>query len=81
MRYFSKSFLPPIPALPYGDDNNDIYSNIDYEDSASSDGGRDNSAEKEISRIPTFTSEPLREMVNEGGTIRLPCFVDKLGKE
>ena len=75
--------ISSIAALPYGDDNNDIYSNIDYEDSASSDGGgRDNSAvEKEISRVPTFTSEPLREMVNEGGTIRLPCFVDKLGKK
>ena len=43
----TKFRFPSIAALPYGDDNNDIYSNIDYEDAASSDGGgRENSAEK-----------------------------------
>ena len=67
-----------VTALPYGDDNNDIYSNDDYEDA--SDPSNDRGSENVIYRIPKFTSEPVNEMVNEGGTIRLPCIVDKLGK-
>ena len=54
----TKFRFPSIAALPYGDDNNDIYSNIDYEDAASSDGGggRENSAEKGRKILTYMTS-------------------------
>ncbi len=67
--------------MPYGDDNNDIYSNDDYEDdSQSSSASSGYNAETVIHTIPKFVSEPRRDLVNEGGTIRLPCVVDRLGK-
>ena len=65
-----------IAALPYGDDNNDIYSNDDYEDTEPSGGQR----EKQIYSVPQFVSESQSDLVNEGSTIRLNCLVDRLGK-
>jgi len=34
--------------------------------------------EKPIEREAKFTTVPQNSMVNEGGTIRLPCFVDRI---
>ena len=70
-----------LPALPYGDDNNDIYSNDDYEDVASTSNEMTEGNEQVIHRLPTFTSVGETMLVNEGSTIRLPCFVNNLGKE
>jgi len=41
-------------------------------------GRQDFVEEKVVDRIPVFTTPSLRKLVNEGDTIRLPCFVDKL---
>eukprot|EP00095_Tigriopus_kingsejongensis_P003962 maker-scaffold79_size400133-snap-gene-3.19 protein:Tk03962 transcript:maker-scaffold79_size400133-snap-gene-3.19-mRNA-1 annotation:"conserved hypothetical protein" len=60
-------------AIPYGDTNNDIYSNDDYEDDTAA--GKE---ESQIYSVPKFVAEPVNELVNEGGTIRLPCIVDRL---
>ena len=69
-----------FPALPYGDDNNDIYSNDDYEDVASTSNDM-TEGEQVIHRLPTFTSVGETMLVNEGSTIRLPCIVNRLGKK
>jgi len=37
-----------------------------------------NVEEKVVERTPVFTTPHLRKLVNEGETIRLPCFVDQL---
>ena len=66
-----------ISALPYGDDNNDIYSNDDYEDDSEAAGGQ---KESQIYSVPQFVSDPQSDLVNEGATIRLKCIVDRLGK-
>ena len=39
-----------------------------------------NEDEQVVHTTPEFKSEPVNTMVNEGDTIKLPCFVDKLGK-
>ena len=67
--------------MPYGDDNNDIYSNDDYEDVASTSNEMTEGNEQVIHRLPTFTSVGETMLVNEGSTIRLPCIVNRLGKE
>jgi len=64
-------------ALPYGDDNNDIYSNDDYEDVASA-SNEETVGEQVIHRLPTFTSVGEQLLVNEGSTIRMPCIVNRL---
>ena len=70
-------------ALPYGDDNNDIYSNDDYEDvasSANSDSMQPGVEEKEMIQMPHFVTSGNNMLVNEGSTIKLPCQVNRLGK-
>ena len=67
--------------MPYGDDNNDIYSNDDYEDVASTSNEMTEGNEQVIHRLPTFTSVGETMLVNEGSTIRLPCIVNRLGKK
>ena len=67
-----------VSGKPYGDDNNDLYSNVEYEDV---DGGEDvNEEENVIMVLPKFQTESQNLMVNEGGIIRLPCIVNRLGK-
>lgn len=68
--------LISVSAVPYGDTNNDIYSNDDYEDDSNV-----NKEENQIYAVPKFESTSINELVNEGGTIRLPCIVDRLGKQ
>jgi len=68
---------------PYGDDNNDLYSNDEYEDAdeggeGGGGGGDDNAEENAIAFLPKFVTRQQNLMVNEGGTIRLPCVVDRL---
>ena len=69
-------------ALPYGDDNNDIYSNDDYEDAASASNGGNMGADNEavITKLPHFVTTGQNMLVNEKSTIKLPCIVDRLGK-
>ena len=43
-------------------------------------GSNPNGGDTVILTIPKFTSKPKNDLVNEGGTIRLPCMVDRLGK-
>ncbi|XP_059095188.1 lachesin-like isoform X2 [Tigriopus californicus] len=62
-----------VSAVPYGDTNNDIYSNDDYEDDSAM-----SKEENQIYAVPKFESTSINELVNEGGTIRLPCIVDRL---
>ena len=67
--------------LPYGDDNNDIYSNDDYEDVASTSTGREaEDGEEVIHTLPHFETAGQSMLVNEGSTIKLPCIVNRLGK-
>lgn len=68
-----------VQALPYGDDNNDIYSNDDYEDVASP-GNGDSMTEGEsvIVKMPHFVTSSQNMLVNEGSTIKLPCLVNRL---
>lgn len=79
-------FFSSFSALPYGDDNNDIYSNDDYEESSSENNNRNSESndigghDSIISTIPKFVSAGKNDLVNEGGTISLPCLVDRLGK-
>jgi len=65
-----------VRGKPYGDDNNDLYSNDDYEDLDGGDGYGEE--EKVIVVLPKFKTKPQNMMVNEGGTIRLPCLVDNI---
>lgn len=39
-----------------------------------------NEHEKVVHTTPTFVSTASNQLVNEGDTIKLPCWVDKLGK-
>jgi hypothetical protein len=66
--------------LPYGDDNNDIYSNDDYEDVAtsSSNGSEMDHGEEVIVKMPYFQTSGQNMLVNEGSTIKLPCIVNRL---
>ena len=45
--------------------------------------GEDDGGEEEnvIRYLPKFVTKPDNLMVNEGGTIRLDCMVNRLGKE
>ena len=68
--------------MPYGDDNNDIYSNDDYEDVASSANGDSmQGSEQVIHTLPKFVTTGQNMLVNEGSTIKLPCKVNRLGKK
>ena len=70
-----------ITGLPYGDDNNDIYSNDDYEDVAQSGNGDSmTGGEQVIHTLPHFITTGQNMLVNEGSTIKLPCLVNRLGK-
>ena len=40
--------------------------------------GNSDIEESVITRTPTFVSESKSALVNEGGTIRLPCIVNRL---
>ncbi len=33
-----------------------------------------------VHTVPAFVSRPFRGTVDEGDTVKLPCYVDKLGK-
>lgn len=76
------SFALCVNGKPYGDDNNDLYSNDDYEDAddgaGESIGDGTSDEENVIMVLPKFMTRQQNLMVNEGGTIRLPCIVDKL---
>lgn len=50
----------------------------DYEDYDNSDMKSDNHNEIRISTTPKFQTNPQILLVNEGDTVRLPCYVDKL---
>ncbi len=54
----------------YADEYSDYSSDDDYltED------------ERVVHTIPKFVSREVQTVVNEGDTIKLPCFVDKLGE-
>uniref|UniRef100_A0A0K2T4S6 Uncharacterized protein n=1 Tax=Lepeophtheirus salmonis TaxID=72036 RepID=A0A0K2T4S6_LEPSM len=62
---------------PYGDDNNDFYSNDDYGNPDSAESVKQET-EQVITLTPNFVTEPVNKMVNQGGTIELPCIVDRL---
>lgn len=71
-----------LAGLPYGDDNNDIYSNDDYEDVqvSTSNGDAIQPGEAIIHTLPHFVTTGQNMLVNEGSTIKLPCNVNRLGK-
>ena len=72
-------FFPGMPSVgesvPAPDD---YYSSDDYY--AGDDDDYLSSEEKVVHTTPTFVSTSTSQLVNEGDTIKLPCFVDKLGK-
>jgi len=70
----------PVSGKPYGDDNNDVYANDDYEDADTTQEGGANGAEHVIHVLPKFVTTPQNVMVNEGATIKLPCLVNRLGQ-
>ena len=72
-------FFSPVSGKPYGDDNNDLYANDDYEEVENADQGT-NGPEHVIHVLPKFVTTPQNIMVNEGATIKLPCLVNRLGK-
>ena len=53
-----------------------MYRNDDYVYDDSHENG--DKEETVIMRTPSFVSESKSALVNEGGTIRLPCIVDSL---
>jgi len=65
-----------VGGKPYGDENNDLYANDDYEDV---EAGADHGHERVIHVLPKFVSAEQNIMVNEGATIKLPCIVNRLG--
>jgi hypothetical protein len=69
-----------VSGKPYGDDNNDVYANDDYEDADTTQEGGANGAEHVIHVLPKFVTTPQNVMVNEGATIKLPCLVNRLGQ-
>merc|ERR1719220_3165684 len=60
-------------SLPAPDD---YYSSDDYY--AGDDDDYLSAEEKVVHTTPTFVSTSSSQLVNEGDTIKLPCFVDKL---
>ena len=62
--------------VPYSTSSiEDLYINDEYVEDY------DHNSDKEetvIMRTPSFVSESKSALVNEGGTIRLPCIVDRL---
>ncbi len=77
---FTILFTFLFTGLPYGDDNNDIYSNDDYEDVGSATANDDADRERVIHELPHFTTTGESMLVNEGSTIKLPCIVNRLGR-
>lgn len=65
-----------LSGSPYTSDSYEY----DYPEDYSSDDDFLNENEKVVHTIPQFVSKPIEQMVNEGETIKLPCIVDKLGK-
>ena len=59
--------------------SDDDYSSDDYY--SADDDDYLSAEEKVVHTTPTFVSTSSNQMVNEGDTIKLPCFVDKLGKK
>ena len=69
-----------MPSVGGGhDDYLDDYSSDDYY--AGDNDDYLSVEEKVVHTTPTFVSSSSSQMVNEGDTIKLPCFVDKLGKK
>ena len=50
----------------------------DYDDYDNSDIKSDNDKEVQVWATPKFQTNPQTLLVNEGDTVRLPCYVDKL---
>ena len=50
----------------------------DYEDYDNSEVKSDYDNEVQVWNTPKFNTEPQTLLVNEGDTVRLPCYVDKL---
>ena len=50
----------------------------DYEEYDNSDIKGDNDNEVQVWSTPQFQTNPQILLVNEGDTVRLPCYVDKL---
>ena len=63
--------------------SDDYYADGDYgeEGDYSSDDDYLNENERIVNTVPEFVSRQTDQLVNEGDTIKLPCLVDKLGKE
>ena len=59
--------------------SDDDYSSDDYY--SADDDDYLSAEEKVVHTTPTFVSTSSSQLVNEGDTIKLPCFVDKLGKK
>ena len=71
-----------FPGLPYTDSDmkqlgDDYYNDDEYYSDTDYEGNAD---EQVVHTVPEFTSQTTDQMVNEGDTIKMPCFVDKLGK-
>ena len=75
--------------MPYAEKTADYYSddyNYSSDDEYLNGDGHDGyngllgDHEKPIHVTPQMTSKPLEELINEGSTIKLPCIVDKLGR-
>ena len=69
--------------LPHKHSSSEDYYADDYPDYSSDiEDGQDylNENEQVVHTVPAFVTEPIDETVNEGDTIKLPCFVEKLGK-
>ena len=72
-------FFPGMPSVgESGPAPDDYYSSDDHY--AGDDDDYLSSEEKVVHTTPTFVSTSTSQLVNEGDTIKLPCFVDKLGK-
>ena len=63
-----------IVGLPYAAANNDIYSNDDYYED--NDMGEMGNGGEVIVKTPYIQTSGQNMLVNEGSTIRLPCFVN-----
>ena len=63
--------------------SDDDYSSDDYslDDWYANDDDYLSAEKKKVHTTPTFVSTSSSQLVNEGDTIKLPCFVDKLGKK
>jgi len=67
--------LSTVYGLPMADSSSG--SDYDYSSDYSMDGDYSGD-ERVILTTPEFKSTPVNNMINEGDTIKLPCFVDKL---